>query len=56
MWGYDLLNEVSFEYVGSRESQAEVRKAEKERLNALATQQPGEESPEDDDQGGSNLE
>ena len=51
-----LKNEATFTYVGSRESQAEARKAEKERLNALATQQPGEESPEeDDDQGGSNL-
>jgi hypothetical protein len=33
----DLLNEASFEYVGTREAQAEARKAEKERLNALAT-------------------
>ena len=55
----DLVNEASYEYVGTRESQAEARKAEKERLNALATQQPGEESPEeedDDEQGGTNLE
>ena len=52
-----LKNEATFTYVGSRESQAEARKAEKERLNALATQQPGEESPEeDDDQGGTNIE
>ena len=52
----DLLNEASFEYVGTREAQAEERKAEKERLNALATQKPGEESPEeDDDQGGTNI-
>ena len=53
----DLVNEASYEYVGTREAQAEARKAEKERLNALATIQPGEESPEeDDDQGGTNLE
>lgn len=53
----DLLNEASFEYVGTREAQAEARMAEKERLNALATQKPGEESPEeDDDQGGTNIE
>lgn len=53
----DLLNEASFEYVGTREAQAEARKAEKERLNALSTQKPGEESPEeDDDQGGTNIE
>lgn len=53
----DLLNEASFEYVGTREAQAEARKAEKERLNAIATQKPGEESPEeDDDQGGTNIE
>ena len=51
----DLVNEASYEYVGTREAQAEARKAEKERLNALATIQPGEESPEEDDQGGSNL-
>jgi hypothetical protein len=50
-----LINEATFTYVGSRESQAEARKAEKEILNNLATQQPGEESPEDDDEGGSNL-
>ncbi|MBQ5642450.1 MAG: hypothetical protein IIV13_01680 [Bacteroidaceae bacterium] len=53
----DLLNEASFEYVGTREAQAEARKAEKGRLNVLATQKPGEESPEeDDDQGGTNIE
>ena len=50
-----LKNEATFTYVGSRESQAEARKAEKEILNNLATQQPGEESPEEDDEGGSNL-
>lgn len=53
----DLLNEASFEYVGTHEAQAEARKAEKERLNALATQKPDEESPEeDDDQDGTNIE
>ena len=51
----DLVNEASYEYVGTREAQAEARKAEKERLNALATIQPGEESPEEEE-GGSNLE
>lgn len=54
----DLLNEASFEYVGTREAQAEARKAEKERLNALATQKPGNETPKEDDeeQGGTNVE
>ena len=35
-----LINEASFTYVGSRESQAEARKAEKAMLNDKATVQP----------------
>ena len=49
----DLLNEVTFEYVGTRKAQADARKAEKELLNNMATIQPGQE-PDDDgtDDGG----
>ncbi len=43
----DLLNEASFEYVGTRKAQAEARKAERELLNNMATIQSGEEDPED---------
>ena len=42
-----LEKEASYEYVGTRESQAEARKAEKELLNNMATIKPGDE-PEDD--------
>ena len=52
----DLVNEASYEYVGTREAQAEARKAEKERQNALATQQPVDEPEDGEDEGGSNLE
>ena len=51
----DLLNEATFEYVGTRKAQAEARKAEKELLNSLATIKPGEESDDtegDDTEGG----
>ena len=53
-----LINEASFNYVGTREAQAEARKAEKELLNSNATIKPGQE-PDDnggDDNGGGNLE
>lgn len=56
----DLLNEAQFQYVGTRKSQAEARKAERELLNSMATIQPGQE-PEDDgednggEEGGKNL-
>lgn len=40
----DLINDASFEYVGTRKTQAEARKAEKEVLNNMATVQPGEET------------
>ena len=46
----DLLNEATFEYVGSRKAQAEARKAERELLNNMATIQPGEE-PEEEPEG-----
>ena len=53
-----LKNEATFTYVGSRESQAEARKAEKETLNSKATDKPGQ-NPDDegtgDDEGGGNL-
>ena len=42
----DLLNEASFEYVGTRKAQAEARKAERELLNNMATIQPGEDDPD----------
>ena len=42
----DLLNEAQFQYVGTRKSQNEARKAERELLNSMATIQPGQE-PED---------
>ena len=45
-----LINEATFTYVGSRESQAEARKAEKLALNDKATVKPGDEP---DDNGGS---
>ncbi|MBR4160858.1 MAG: hypothetical protein IKT87_04160, partial [Bacteroidaceae bacterium] len=44
-----LINEATFTYVGSRESQAEARKAEKLALNDKATVKPGDEP---DDNGG----
>ena len=43
----DLINDASFEYVGTRKAQAEARKAEKEMLNNMATIQPGEDAPDD---------
>lgn len=52
----DLINEAQFTFVGSRKSQAAARKAERERLNALATIQPdndggGDNNGEGDDDG-----
>jgi predicted histone-like DNA-binding protein len=44
-----LKNEATFTYVGSRESQAEARKAEKETLNSMATDKP---DPDTDPEGG----
>ena len=49
-----LENEASYEYVGTREAQAEARKAEKEALNAEATIKPGTDNPDEgggDDEG-----
>ena len=46
----DLLNEATFEYVGTRKAQAKAREAEKELLNNMATIQPGEE-PEEEPEG-----
>ena len=55
-----LINEASFNYVGTREAQAEARKAEKELLNSSATIKPGQEPDDDgggdDGGGGGNLE
>ena len=52
----DLLNEASFEYVGTRKAQAEARKAEKELLNQLATTPPDDDTPSGgDDEGGTDL-
>ena len=54
-----LINDATFTYVGSRKSQAEARKAEKELLNNMATIQPGEEPDDegtDEGGGGGNLE
>ena len=48
-----LINEASFNYVGTREAQAEARKAEKELLNSSATIKPGQEP--DDDGGGDDF-
>lgn len=47
----DLINEAQFTFVGSRKSQAAARKAERERLNALATIQPDNETGGDSDNG-----
>lgn len=51
-----LINEASFQFVGTRESQQEARKQDRERLNSLATIKPGMETPDDapenDEQGG----
>lgn len=51
-----LINEASFQFVGTRESQQEARKQDRERLNSLATIKPGMEAPDDapenDEQGG----
>ena len=46
-----LENEASYEYVGTREAQAEARKAEKEALNAEATIQPGRGKPDEGESG-----
>ena len=48
-----LKNEATFTYVGSRESQAEARKAEKETLNSMATDKPSDkpEPTPDPDEG-----
>ncbi len=52
----DLINEASFEFVGTRKAQAEARKAEKELLNQLATTSPDDDTPSGgDDQGGTDL-
>ena len=58
-----LINDATFEFVGSRKAQAEARKAEKEALNNAATIKPGDEPVDepvdepddepDDDGGGS---
>ena len=40
----DLINDASFEYVGTRKAQAEAREAEKKLLNNMATIQPDEET------------
>ncbi len=37
----DLIHEAQFNYVGTRESQGATRRAERERLNQLATVKPG---------------
>ena len=50
----DLINDASFEFVGSRKTQAEARKVEKEALNNAATIQPGTDTPDEggtDDEG-----
>ena len=49
-----LINEATFTYVGSRESQAEARKAEKLALNDKATIKPGDEPEVTPDDGGGN--
>ena len=53
----DLLNEATFEYVGTRKAQAEAREAEKKLLNQMATVQPDEDETEGggDDEGGTDL-
>lgn len=45
----DLINDASFTFVGSRKSQVAARKAERERINAMATIQPGMEDDTDQD-------
>ena len=45
----DLINEAQFQFVGSRKSQSAARKAERELLNSMATIQPGEEAPDDEE-------
>ena len=52
-----LINDATFEFVGSRKSQAEARKAERELLNSMATIKPGDEPDDDGGAGGDgNLE
>ena len=50
-----LINEATFTYVGTREAQAEARKAEKLALSDKATIKPGSEPEEGEDEGGTNL-
>ena len=54
----DLINDATFEYVGTRKAQAEAREAEKKLLNQMATVQPDEDETDGDstDEGGTNLE
>ena len=51
-----LINEATFTYVGTREAQAEARKAEKLALNDKATTKPGSEPDDDGGGDGGNLE
>lgn len=50
----DLIDEAQFVFVGSRKSQAEARKAERDRLNSLATIQPDTETGGDSNGDGDN--
>lgn len=47
----DLRNMATFQFVGTRESQIAARKAERERLNALATVKPEDSNGGDDNNG-----
>ncbi len=45
----DLAQSAEYTYVGTRESQRETRKAERARLNRLATVKPETDNPSDSD-------
>ncbi len=52
----DLVKSAKFNFVGTRESQSEARKAERERLNSLASNKPETDNSGDSDTDDGNLE
>lgn len=48
----NMRTEAQFQFVGTRKSQSEARKSERDRLNALASEKPGTEDPGTGNTGG----
>lgn len=51
----DLVSVAQFRFVGSRDAQIAARKADKERLNDLATKKPGTDTPDENPDGGGDF-